>query len=111
MLSEMNDSELIYERANLAYRGYQQKLEYGWQEVQTSDDRLQWEDIGEKVHTPRRDHKNTLRFGLAIMGMVTMIVIAVLCMLSDAGAVSWLGFGIASFAIFLTAFMTIEKIQ
>jgi hypothetical protein len=111
MIQQMNENDSMYEQVNPTYSGYQDKQAYDRQKVQTSDSQFQWEEPGEKVFAPRRDHKNMLRFALATMAMVTMITIAVLCMLSSAGEVGWLGFGIASFAIFLTAFMAIEKTQ
>jgi hypothetical protein len=111
MMSQKGVGESVYGQTGSTYGGYEGDQAYARQRYETSYEQSPREGSEGKVYARPRDHKNMLRFGLATMALVTLITCAVFCMISGGGPEAWIGFGIASFAIFLIVTVAIDKIK
>lgn len=110
-MSQWNASQTINEQADFMYKGYQEEQVYARQEdgpLQGGTERV---SQGEKVYAPRQTSANMLRFALTMAALATLLLIALFCLLSGAGEAAWIGFGIASFGIFLLVAVALDKIR
>ncbi|WP_052889152.1 hypothetical protein [Thermogemmatispora carboxidivorans] len=69
--------------------------------------------VGEpsKVYPPRAEQVNLFRFLVVLMAMVTILVLAVICLVIVGGAMPWLSFGAGSFTVFLVTVVALDKIK
>jgi hypothetical protein len=64
-----------------------------------------------KVYPSRAEQGNLFRFLVVLMAMVTILVLAVICLIIVGGTMSWLSFGAGSFAVFLVTAVALDKMK
>jgi hypothetical protein len=64
-----------------------------------------------KVYPLPRDNKNMLRFALAVISMLMLLLFGFLFVVLIGGTAGWISFAAASLAIFIIAAVGIDKIQ
>ncbi|RAQ94489.1 hypothetical protein A4R35_03015 [Thermogemmatispora tikiterensis] len=69
--------------------------------------------VGEpsKVYPSRAEHVNLFRFLIVLMAMVTILVLAVICLVIVGGSMPWLSFGAGSFTVFLVTVVALDRIK
>ena len=99
----------------------QAEPEFGrYEGTQTSSARQQYETPYEqelregpvsKVYPLPRDNKNVLRFALAVISMLMLLLFGFLFVVLIGGTAGWISFAAASLAILIIAAAGIDKIQ
>jgi hypothetical protein len=100
-----------YEQAGSTYGGYEGNQADAHQQFETYDPQLLQEERVAKVYVPAHDNKNMLRLIAFAIAMVTLIVLAVLCLILVGGTGGWISFCAASLAIFIMACVAIDRIK
>ena len=112
MMPQKEVNEAIRQQADPDYGRYEGN--------QTSSARKQYEasydqDLREglvgKVYPLPRDNKNMLRFALAVISMVMLLLFGLLFVVFIGGTAGWISFAAASLAIFIIAAVGIDKIK
>ena len=112
MMPQRETDQTLHEQADPTYGRYEGN--------QTSSARPQYDtsyeqDLREaqigKVYPLPRDNKNMLRFALAVIAMVMLLVFGILFVGIIGGTTGWISFGAASLAIFIIAAVGIDKIK
>jgi hypothetical protein len=111
MMSEREANESIHEQASPTYGRYEGDREYARQNYDASDAQPLREEPGGKVYPPQGDNKNLFRLILFVIAMVTLLALAVICLLFVGGTGGWISFCAASLAIFIIAAVAIDKIK
>ena len=112
MMPQKEASESLHEQAAPTYGRYEGN--------QTSSASQQYETFYEqelregpvgKVYQLPRDNKNMLRFALAVIAMVFLLLFGILFVVFIGGTAGWISFGAASLATFIIAAVGIDKIK
>ena len=112
MMPQRETSESMHEQAAPNYGRYEGN--------QTSSARQQYETFYEqelregqvgKVYPLPRDNKNMLRFALAVIAMVMLLLFGLLFVVFIGGTAGWISFAAASLATFIIAAVGIDKIK
>ena len=111
MMSQQEINGPGHAHTGSAYGGYTADQTYAHQYNGTFSEQPPREEIEGKVYAPARDNKNMLRFLLAIVAMVMLLLFAILCMFFPGNTGGWISFCAASLAIFIFTAVAIDKIQ
>jgi len=111
MMPQREAGEPTYEQASSAYGGYEGNPANAHQSFETFYQQPLQEEQATKVYAPAHDNKNMLRLIAFAIAMVTLVVLAILCLVLVKGTGGWISFCAASLAIFIMTAVVIEKIQ
>jgi len=112
MMPQREASESLHEQAAPTYGRYEgNQTSSARQQYDTSYEQdLREEPVG-KVYPLPRDNKNMLRFALAVISMVMLLLFGLLFVVFIGGTAGWISFAAASLAIFIIAAVGIDKIK
>jgi len=107
---EANESS--YEQASSTYGGYEgNQTSHADQHYETSYEQELREGPAGKAYPLPRDNKNILRFALAVISMVLLLLFGLLFVVLIGGTAGWISFAAASLAILTIAAVGIDKIH
>src|SRR5215470_11220622 len=106
MMPQREAGSPIDEQAGSTYGGYEGNPADAHQQFETP---YQQSLRAGKVYAP--DNKNVLRLTAFAMGMATLIVLAVICLIIVGGPGGWISFCAASLAILIMVGVAIDKIK
>src|SRR5881394_1230126 len=109
MMPQREAGSPIYEQAGSTYAGYEGNQADAHQQFETYDPQPLQAERAAKVYAP--DNKNMLRLASLAIAMVTLIVLAVVCLILVGGTGGWISFCAASLAIFVMACVAITEIK
>ena len=112
MMPQREINEPAGEQAGSAYGVYEgNQTSSTHQQYETSyEQELRAGPVG-KVYPLPRDNKNVLRFALAVIAMVMLLLFGLFFVVLIGGTGGWISFAAASLAIFIIAAVGIDKIQ
>ena len=112
MMPQREASESIHEQADPIYGRYEgNQTSSARQQYDTSYEQDLREGLAGKVYPLPRDNKNILRFALAVIAMVMLLLFGLLFVVLIGGTAGWISFAAASLAIFIIAAVGIDKIK
>jgi len=111
MMPQREAGSPIDEQAGSTYGRYEGNQADAYQQFETSYQQPLLEERAAKVYVPVHDNRNILRLIAFAIAMVTLIVLAVLCLVLVGGTGGWISFCAASLTIFITAAVAIDKIK
>lgn len=107
---EMDSS--MQEQTAQTYKGYEgSQASSARQHYEQTYGQEQHEGLSSKVYPQPRDNKNLLRFALAVVAMVMILLCGVLFVVLVGGTGGWISFASACLAIFIIAAIGIDKIH
>jgi|SRR5579883_682387 hypothetical protein len=107
----MQPPKEIEESASPSYGRYEGNQIYADQPGASSYERAQSADSLAKVYPLPPERKNLFRFLLVVLAMVTILVLAGICLLLVGGTGGWVSFIAVSFIVFLISVVALDKIQ
>jgi hypothetical protein len=111
MMPQREASEPVYKQAGSTYGGYEGNQADAHQLFETSYQQPLQEERAAKVYAPVHDNKNVLRLAALAIAMVTLIALAVICLVLVGGTGGWISFCAASLAMLVIAGVAIDKMQ
>jgi hypothetical protein len=112
MMPQREAGESIHGQADATYGGYEgNQTASARQQYETPYEQELREGPVSKVYPLPRDNKNLLRFALAVISMVMLLLFGFLFVVLIGGTAGWISFAAASLAIFIIAAVGIDKIQ
>src|SRR5262249_14303667 len=111
MMPQREAGEPTYEQAGSTYGGYEGNQADAHQQFETSYQQPLQGEREAKVYGTARDTKNALRLIAFGMAMVTLILLAVVCLIVVGGTGGWISFCAACLAIFIMAVVAIDNIK
>ena len=111
MMPQKEAGSPINEQTGSIYGGYEGNPADAHQQFETPYQQSLQEERTAKVYVPAHDNKNMLRLVAFALAMVTLIVLAVVCLILVGGTGGWISFCAASLAIFVMACVAITEIK
>jgi hypothetical protein len=112
MMPQREASESIHEQPGPTYGRYEgNQASSAYQHSETTYEQELREGPVGKVYPLPRDNKNVLRFALAVIAMVMLLLFGLLFVVFIGGTGGWISFAAASFAIFIIAAVGLDKIR
>jgi fatty acid desaturase len=110
MMPQNETNEAVQGPAEPIYGGYEgnqttsQRYEMSYKQASN-------EEVAGKVYPQPHDNKNVLRFALAVIAMIMLLLFGLLFVAFIGGVTGWVSFAVASFAIFIIAVVGIQNIH
>lgn len=111
MMPQREAGEPAYEQADATYGRYEGDQTYSHQQFEAPYQQPQRGGSAGKVYAPASDNKNAFRLIAMGMAMVTLIALALICLVLVGGTGGWISFCAASLAIFIVTVVAIDKIK
>ena len=112
MMPQRETDQSLHEQADPTYGRYEgNQTSSARQQYDTSYEQDLRETPVGKVYPLPRDNKNMLRFALAVIAMVILLLFGLLFVVFVGGTAGWISFGAASLATFIIAGVGIDKIK
>ena len=111
MMPQREASSPMDEQAGSIYSGYEGNQMDTHQQFETSYQQPLLEERAAKVYATAHNNKNILRLVTFAIAMVTLVVLAFLCLVLVGGTGGWISFCAACLAIFIMTVVAIEQIK